>query len=166
MTQNLYCWVTENEGASWSGSFSSFIMEMPGKIVGWDADCSEIEISSDPPGRCRDRTWNYSQGRSWRRGWGVGVGWGGRALRHVTDEAAKSGRVQGAKMVTNWISEVKIIDIMRSTIFILSKQITKHTISNCNFIRNFTISQVKWNTNLMQHCAGFISAGSLYMFRA
>ena len=22
------------------------------------------------------------------------------------------------------------------------------------------------NTNLMQHCAGFISAGSLYMFRA
>jgi hypothetical protein len=24
----------------------------------------------------------------------------------------------------------------------------------------------KWNTNLMQHCAGFISAGSLYMFRA
>ena len=23
-----------------------------------------------------------------------------------------------------------------------------------------------WNTNLMQHCAGFISAGSLYMFRA
>ena len=26
--------------------------------------------------------------------------------------------------------------------------------------------QVKWNTNLMQHCAGFISAGSRYMFRA
>jgi hypothetical protein len=25
---------------------------------------------------------------------------------------------------------------------------------------------VKRNTNLMQHCAGFISAGSLYMFRA
>ena len=25
---------------------------------------------------------------------------------------------------------------------------------------------VKWNTNLMQHCAGFISAESLYMFRA
>jgi hypothetical protein len=25
---------------------------------------------------------------------------------------------------------------------------------------------VKWNTNLMQHCAGFISARSLYMFRA
>ena len=25
--------------------------------------------------------------------------------------------------------------------------------------------KVKWNTNLMQHCAGFISAGSLYMFR-
>jgi hypothetical protein len=24
----------------------------------------------------------------------------------------------------------------------------------------------KWNTNLMQHCAGFISAESLYMFRA
>ena len=28
------------------------------------------------------------------------------------------------------------------------------------------ISFVKWNTNLMQHCAGFISAESLYMFRA
>ena len=27
-------------------------------------------------------------------------------------------------------------------------------------------NQVKLNTNLMQHCAGFISAGSLYMFRA
>jgi len=26
--------------------------------------------------------------------------------------------------------------------------------------------EVKWNTNLMQHCAGFISAVSLYMFRA
>ena len=26
--------------------------------------------------------------------------------------------------------------------------------------------QVKWNTNLMQHCAGFIFAESLYMFRA
>ena len=25
---------------------------------------------------------------------------------------------------------------------------------------------VKWNTSLMQHCAGFISAESLYMFRA
>ena len=25
---------------------------------------------------------------------------------------------------------------------------------------------VKWNTNLMQHCADFISAESLYMFRA
>ena len=25
---------------------------------------------------------------------------------------------------------------------------------------------VKWNTKLMQHCAGFISAESLYMFRA
>ena len=25
---------------------------------------------------------------------------------------------------------------------------------------------IKWNTNLMQHCAGFISAESLYMFRA
>ena len=25
---------------------------------------------------------------------------------------------------------------------------------------------LKWNTNLMQHCAGFISAESLYMFRA
>ena len=25
---------------------------------------------------------------------------------------------------------------------------------------------VKWNTNLMQHCARFISAESLYMFRA
>ena len=25
---------------------------------------------------------------------------------------------------------------------------------------------VKWNTNLMQHCAGFISAESLYMFQA
>ena len=25
---------------------------------------------------------------------------------------------------------------------------------------------VKWNAILMQHCAGFISAGSLYMFRA
>ena len=25
--------------------------------------------------------------------------------------------------------------------------------------------EVKWNTNLMQHCAGFISAESLYMFR-
>ena len=25
---------------------------------------------------------------------------------------------------------------------------------------------VKWNTNLMQHCARFISAGPLYMFRA
>ena len=28
------------------------------------------------------------------------------------------------------------------------------------------IIQVKWNSNLMQHCAGFISAESLYMFRA
>lgn len=110
-------------------------MEMPRKIVGRDADCSETEISSDPPGRCWDRTWNYSQGRSWRRGWR-----GGRVLRHVTDEAARSGRVQGAKVVTNWISEVKIIDIMRSTIFILLKQITKNTISNCNFIWKFTIS--------------------------
>ena len=27
-------------------------------------------------------------------------------------------------------------------------------------------SEFKRNTNLMQHCAGFISAGSLYMFRA
>ena len=26
--------------------------------------------------------------------------------------------------------------------------------------------RVKWNTNLMQHCAGLISAESLYMFRA
>ena len=32
----------------------------------------------------------------------------------------------------------------------------------------FRASQYKSNenTNLMQHCAGFISAGSLYMFRA
>ena len=31
-----------------------------------------------------------------------GGGWGGgRVLRHVTDEAAKGGRVQGAKMVAN-----------------------------------------------------------------
>ena len=29
-----------------------------------------------------------------------------------------------------------------------------------------TLFPVKWNTNLMQHCAGFISAGSIYMFRA
>ena len=29
-----------------------------------------------------------------------------------------------------------------------------------------TALYVKWNTNLMQHCAGFISAESLYMFRA
>ena len=27
-------------------------------------------------------------------------------------------------------------------------------------------TEVKWDTNLMQHCAGFISAESLYMFRA
>jgi len=31
---------------------------------------------------------------------------------------------------------------------------------------NDDIMQVKWNTNLMQHCAGFISVESLYMFRA
>ena len=34
------------------------------------------------------------------------------------------------------------------------------------FVFPCIIVQVKWNTNLMQHCAGFISAGSLYMFRA
>ena len=34
-------------------------------------------------------------------------------------------------------------------------------------IKSLTMSlNVKWNTNLMQHCAGFISAESLYMFRA
>ena len=33
-------------------------------------------------------------------------------------------------------------------------------------VRSFSLVQVKWNTNLMQHFAGFISAGSLYMFRA
>jgi len=122
ITENLYCRVTESEGASWSGRFSNFILEMPGRIVGWDAQCSEREISSDSPGRCRDRTWNYSQGRCWKRG--RGWGGGGRGLRHVTDEAAKGGRVQGAKMVANWISLVKIIDILHSTIFTLSRQIT------------------------------------------
>jgi hypothetical protein len=30
-------------------------------------------------------------------------GGGGRVLRHVTDEAAKGGRVQEAKMVAKWI---------------------------------------------------------------
>ena len=97
-TEKLYCWVTKTECASWSGSFSNFVLEMAATIVGWDADCSERDISSDRRGRCRDRTWNYSQGRSWRRGRGGG---GGRVLRHVTDEAAKGGRVQEAKMVAN-----------------------------------------------------------------
>jgi len=32
--------------------------------------------------------------------------------------------------------------------------------------RMFRFSKSNENTNLMQHCAGFISAGSLYMFRA
>ena len=35
-----------------------------------------------------------------------------------------------------------------------------------NFVLPCIIVQVKLNTNLMQHCAGFISAESLYMFRA
>jgi len=35
-----------------------------------------------------------------------------------------------------------------------------------NFVFPCIIVKVKWNTNLMQHCAGFISAESLYMFRA
>jgi len=30
---------------------------------------------------------------------------------------------------------------------------------------NFVWNKSNENTNLMQHCAGFISAGSLYMFR-
>ena len=37
---------------------------------------------------------------------------------------------------------------------------------NFNFVFPCIIVWVKWNTNLTQHCAGFISAGSLYMFRA
>jgi hypothetical protein len=32
--------------------------------------------------------------------------------------------------------------------------------------KNQQHATVKWNTNLMQHCAGFISAESLYIFRA
>ena len=32
--------------------------------------------------------------------------------------------------------------------------------------RQTTLGQSNENTNLMQYCAGFISAGSLYMFRA
>jgi len=34
-----------------------------------------------------------------------------------------------------------------------------------NLVFKELIVQVKWNTNLMQHCAGFISEGSLYMIR-
>ena len=37
---------------------------------------------------------------------------------------------------------------------------------NFNFVIPCIIVQVKRNTNLMQHCAGFISAESLYTFRA
>jgi len=43
--------------------------------------------------------------------------------------------------------------------FIIRIKIRCLQTSNC-------IRLVKWNTNLMQHCAGFISAESLYMFRA
>jgi len=44
-------------------------------------------------------------------------------------------------------------------------------LSTVNFFLDRTICMnmpvaVKWNTNLMQHYAGFISAESLYMFRA
>ena len=34
----------------------------------------------------------------------------------------------------------------------------------CNYAKYPNMA--KWNTNFMQHCAGFISAESLYMFRA
>ena len=44
---------------------------------------------------------------------------------------------------------------------------------NFNFLNRFlkntqmlNLIKIKRNTNLMPHCAGFISAGSLYMFRA
>jgi hypothetical protein len=33
-------------------------------------------------------------------------------------------------------------------------------------VQTYFNAKIKCNTNLMQHCAGFISAGSLYMFRA
>jgi hypothetical protein len=32
--------------------------------------------------------------------------------------------------------------------------------------KEIRLNQVKQNTDLMQHCVGFISAESLYMFRA
>ena len=44
-----------------------------------------------------------------------------------------------------------------------------HTTSSpthTSFLTWQIIPSAKWNTNLMQHCAGFISAESLYMFRA
>ena len=42
------------------------------------------------------------------------------------------------------------------------KRIILKTSSQCQFL----FCKSNENTNLMQHCAGFISAGSLYMFRA
>ena len=44
-----------------------------------------------------------------------------------------------------------------------------HTTSSpthTSFLTWQIIPSAKWNTNLMQHCAGFISAESLYLFRA
>ena len=41
-----------------------------------------------------------------------------------------------------------------------------HGSMNFNFVFPCIIEKVKWNTNLMKNCAGFISAESLYMFRA
>ena len=51
---------------------------------------------------------------------------------------------------------------------LISQKMSPKQISmlNFNFVLPCIIVSVKWNTNLMQHCAGFISAGSLYMFRA
>ena len=47
--------------------------------------------------------------------------------------------------------------VQRPLVHVLSLQVSHHI---------SLLGPLKWNTNLMQHCAGFISAGSLYMFRA
>ena len=48
--------------------------------------------------------------------------------------------------------------VQRQLLHVLSLQVSHHI--------SLLGPEVKWNTNLMQYCAGFISAESLYMFRA